>query len=165
MLKKAQSWYAEGLKFQCTMCGNCCTGPSGEIPLLVKDSRKLAKHIGLSHREFQRRYTTISLYGRKRVLKMKPTPDNDGSSDCIFLDRNRIRGKAVCSVHSAKPLQCQAWPFWPSILESEETWKATGEHCPGINRGDQVLPLREVEAKRRLMRGPERKFGMFERGW
>ena len=24
-------WYADGLSFECTMCGNCCTGPPGAV--------------------------------------------------------------------------------------------------------------------------------------
>ena len=28
-MTEAQLWYADGLKFSCTGCGNCCTGSAG----------------------------------------------------------------------------------------------------------------------------------------
>ena len=45
---------------------------------------------------------------------MNPTPGKKKSLDCIFLDREEIPEKAICSAHSAKPKQRQTWP---SILE------------------------------------------------
>ena len=40
-----------------------------------------------------------------------------------------------CVVHAVKPRQCKTYPFWPEILESEQTWKAEGKECPGIGIG------------------------------
>jgi len=165
MFKKDKPWYEKGLKFQCSMCGNCCSGPEGEIPVLLRDRRRLAKHVGVSMRTFNQDYTTISKNTKSRVLKMHPTPGKKESLDCIFLDREKIPGKAICSAHLAKPKQCQAWPFWPSILESEKSWKETGIHCCGVDDGELVLSKKEIENKMRKMKGPEKKFGAFERGW
>ncbi len=165
MLKKDKPWYAEGLRFQCSLCGNCCSGPDGEIPLQEQDSRRLAKYLGLSLRAFKVSYTIISESTNNRVLKMNPTPGDKEGLDCIFLDREQIPGKAVCKAHAAKPKQCQAWPFWPSSLESLESWKEASKHCPGIGQGDGMLTRKEIEKKRRLIKGPEKKFGPFERGW
>ncbi len=57
--------------------------------------------------------------------------------DCIFLDRERVPGKAVCSVYEDRPTQCRTWPFWPEVLESEREWEATKRvtPCPGMGSG------------------------------
>ena len=94
MFKKEKPWYADGLKFQCSMCGNCCSGPEGEIPVLLQDRRRLAKHLGLSLRAFNQHYTTISKNTESRILKMNPTPGKKESLDCIFLDPGKNTGKS-----------------------------------------------------------------------
>ena len=37
-----QPWYAEGLKFTCTQCGNCCTGGPGFVWISREEIRRLA---------------------------------------------------------------------------------------------------------------------------
>ena len=49
--------------------------------------------------------------------------------DCIFWNNG-------CTVYNARPLQCRAFPFWDSVVCSEEAWITTGQACPGINSGD-----------------------------
>lgn len=49
--------------------------------------------------------------------------------DCIFWD-------AGCSVYDARPLQCRAYPFWQSVLESPAAWEAAAGDCPGMNCGE-----------------------------
>jgi uncharacterized protein len=58
--------------------------------------------------------------------------------DCIFLDRKKIRGKAVCSLYDVRPLQCRTWPFWAENLEHRNAWDAAGKSCPGINTGPKT---------------------------
>jgi Fe-S-cluster containining protein len=48
--------------------------------------------------------------------------------DCIFW-------KGGCTVYKARPLQCRTFPFWDSVVCSEEAWNNTGKSCPGINTG------------------------------
>jgi Fe-S-cluster containining protein len=50
--------------------------------------------------------------------------------DCIFW-----KSGEGCSVYESRPLQCRAFPFWASVLEGEESWKAMAEECPGMNSG------------------------------
>ena len=38
-------WYAEGLKFTCSQCGNCCTGGPGYVWISKGDRRVNAKSI------------------------------------------------------------------------------------------------------------------------
>ena len=43
-----------------------------------------------------------------------------------------------CEVHVNKPKPCTHYPFWPSIMESEDRWLRESEHCPGIGKGPEV---------------------------
>ena len=33
--------------------------------------------------------------------------------DCVFLDGEKVPGKAVCRLYGSRPKQCRTWPFWP----------------------------------------------------
>jgi Fe-S-cluster containining protein len=121
------------------MCGNCCSGPSGFV--LVNDTERtaLAARLKISEAEFTARYTTMLPIGRSLIEK--PAPDQTHSAmDCIFLDREKIPGKAVCGVYEDRPRQCRTWPFWNSTLQNPESWARAGRTCPGINKG----PLHEL---------------------
>ena len=163
--RKKQPWYANGLQFRCTMCGNCCSGPGGEIRVSPGECRRLAKSLGLSRNEFKESYTEVAQDGGGIVLKMKPTPGVKKSEDCIFLDRKSIPGRAVCTVHESKPQQCVSWPFWPASLHSAESWKAAGEICPGVRVGGPVYTPKKIDQIRDSMKGLEKSIGPFEQGW
>lgn len=61
--------------------------------------------------------------GREQLsLREKP------GYDCVFWDGG-------CVVYEARPLQCRTFPFWPSVLASEEAWEETAAECPGMGRG------------------------------
>jgi len=56
--------------------------------------------------------------------------------------RERAGGECVmhgpdgrCRVYPCRPLMCRTWPFWPELLESQESWTAAARHCPGMNDG------------------------------
>ena len=38
-----QEWYKDGLAFQCTQCGNCCTGPPGAVWFNDKEAEEMAE--------------------------------------------------------------------------------------------------------------------------
>ena len=38
-------WYADGLKFTCTQCGNCCSGPRGYVWITHEEIIRLAEHL------------------------------------------------------------------------------------------------------------------------
>ena len=50
--------------------------------------------------------------------------------DCIFWE-----GEG-CSVYEQRPVQCSTFPFWATILDSQEAWKDAARDCPGIDRGE-----------------------------
>lgn len=137
-------WYAEGLRFQCTQCGNCCTGPTGFVWFTEEEGQALARKLGVSEENFYRHYAhqvegQWSLNERETVHGM----------DCIFLDRESVPGKAICGVYDARPTQCRTWPFWPENLKSERNWKLVQRNtpCPGMGNGT-LVPVEHIRIQR-----------------
>jgi len=125
----APPWYADGLRFKCTGCGDCCTGAPGYVWLNGADIQRLAAETNLPVAEFESRYVR-SIGVRKSLIELQ-------NGDCIFFD-NKSR---KCQVYGARPRQCRSWPFWDSNLRTPETWEATCESCPGCGKG----PLHQIE--------------------
>lgn len=135
-----------GLRFSCTMCGHCCSGPEGYVLVSEQEVEGLAARIGLSTDEFMRQYTRQTSEGRSLIEK--PAPDGVGR-DCVFLDREKIPGKAVCGVYEDRPIQCRTWPFWNSNLKSEAAWERAKRVCPGMDQGTHytVVEIRVAREK------------------
>ncbi|MEM7629555.1 MAG: YkgJ family cysteine cluster protein [Planctomycetota bacterium] len=132
-----------GLRFSCTSCGNCCSGAPGYVAFTDAEGRAMTQRLGIDIAEFTARYTHLTPEGRS--LREVRTPDGvqgrGGSSyDCVFLDRQTVPGKAICSVYEARPEQCRTWPFWKSVIRSERAWKAASRGCPGIDTGPLHSP-------------------------
>jgi Fe-S-cluster containining protein len=127
------SWFSEGLKFQCTGCGKCCTGSPGYVFLSDTDIQNLAAHLSLQPAEFARKYTRLA-EGQLALI------DQGSSGDCIFLKEKR------CTAYEARPIQCKTFPWWIHLVRSREEWEAAGQHCEGINHPDApVKPAVEIE--------------------
>ena len=119
-----------GLRFTCTMCGNCCSGPEGYVRFTEEEGRRIAARLGVPYEVFVERYTRETAAGRS--LAERPGP---GGLDCIFLDRGRVPERAVCGIYEDRPSQCRTWPFWPRNLGSPRDWARAASRCPGIGRG------------------------------
>jgi len=128
-------WYTEGLAFQCTQCGNCCSGPdTGYVWVEEAEIEQLAVAMDMSDdiNKFERRFV------RQVGLRKSLVEYSDG--DCIFLDPD-TRG---CMVYQSRPIQCRTWPFWDRNLETTTTWEKAAENCPGCNRGN-IYSLESIE--------------------
>lgn len=125
-----------GLRFQCTLCGRCCTGPEGFVLVSDTEADALAARLNLTTPEFLARYTRQTPAGRSLTEK-----DSPFGRDCIFLDREQVPGRAVCGVYQDRPAQCRTWPFWPSNVESPATWARTAATCPGVGTGPRYSPV------------------------
>lgn len=119
-------WYAGGLRFRCTQCGNCCSGAPGYVFLTREEIRRIAAFLGRSD-------GTLSARHLRRVGRRYSLTEDRRSGDCCFLKHEN--GKRVCSIYPVRPLQCRTWPFWDSNLESLQAWEEASETCPGMNRG------------------------------
>jgi Fe-S-cluster containining protein len=153
-------WYADGLKFTCTQCGNCCTGGPGYVWISEVEIARLAEYLKLTPEE------TLSKYCRKTsgrvTLKERRTPE--GNYDCIFLKEQPGPGSAdgsipkrrkTCSVYPVRPLQCRTWPFWPENLWSPEKWKHSGKRCHGMSNGHRHFTLEQIQTLRDAQDWPE----------
>lgn len=131
-----------GLRFACTMCGNCCTGVPGYVLLTDAEAAALARRLGLSLEDFTQRYTRLLEEGRSLTERKTRF-----GYDCVFLDRQKVPGKAVCGVYEDRPAQCRTWPFWPSNLSSRRAWLEAKRKCPGMDAGP-LVPLTQVRVLR-----------------
>lgn len=131
-------WYDPGLAFECTRCGNCCTGAPGYVWVDDEELKKLAAMRGESLREFTAVYT--------RTARGRRTIREKANGDCVFFERG-----TGCTVYANRPKQCRTWPFWDSVIESQETWEKTAEGCPGINRGE-LIPTLEIRRRADVIR-------------
>lgn len=125
-----------GLRFGCTMCGNCCSGPSGYVLVDEAETAALAARLKMDVPAFVETYTHQMLRGRS--LNERRT--ENGSLDCIFLDRETIPGRAICGVYEDRPKQCRTWPFWSSVIKDRASWQRGSKRCPGIGKGTLVSP-------------------------
>lgn len=127
-----QPWYAAGLAFTCTQCGNCCTGAPGVVWVSEEEMRAIAEYRKQSYGEIMIHHTKL-VAGRRSLTEF-------ANGDCTFLDP-KSRG---CTIYPVRPVQCRTWPFWPSNLVSRETWERAKSVCPGIDQG-AFVPLAEIE--------------------
>lgn len=125
-------WYADGLAFACTQCGNCCTGAPGVVWVTEEEIHAIAADRGETYGEILIHHTR--LVGSRRSLK------EFANGDCTFFDGATRR----CTIYSSRPVQCRTWPFWPSNLASPEAWERLKPGCPGIGQGN-LVPLEVIE--------------------
>ena len=153
----SKPWFDEGLSFQCTQCGNCCTGGPGYVWISDDEIDRLAAHLKLSREETLRRHCR-TIRGR---VSLKERRDAKGQYPCIFLTEEVVRdakGRRVlkrgCSIYPVRPLQCRTWPFWDGNLADREAWEAGTRKCPGADRGKSYTP-RQIIALRDAQEWPD----------
>src|SRR5436190_18616750 len=148
-LKIVQPWYADGLSFTCTQCGNCCTGPPGYVEISDVELSRLAEFLKIPRVEVLERYCRPM--GNKVSLKEKR---GRGGWDCIFLEERE--GKRICSIYPVRPLQCRTWPFWDGVLVSRRAWDEATKRCPGMNAPGRSFSREEIEKLRDATDWPEK---------
>jgi Fe-S-cluster containining protein len=131
-------WYADGLRFACRRCGNCCSGKGSVVVVTPREREALARRLGMTVAEFEARHTRVSMDDVVLV-------DDEETGDCEWLER-RADGTTACRVNAAKPDQCRSYPFWPRVVASRESWEAEGRRCRGIGRGEAV-PAAEIDRR------------------
>lgn len=124
----------EGLRFECTRCGECCTsrGEYGYVYLSDGDVVAIARHLGLLPHQFRRRYTFVDEYGWTQLVIQ---------DRCIFLEED-----GSCRVYPVRPVQCRTFPFWSDLVEAGAWTDEAHALCEGVGRGrlyqiDDVKPL------------------------
>ena len=126
------TWYAEGLRFKCTGCGECCTGAPGYVWVSEEEIQTIARHLNLSINEFSQKYLR-RVKGRISLIELPKT------FDCIFLKDKK------CQIYEIRPMQCRTFPWWPQNLKSKEDWKEAARFCEGIQIDAPVVPFDTIE--------------------
>ena len=137
--KGDKPWHHAGLRFECTGCGDCCTGDPGYVWLNKQEIADMAEVLGLSEEEFRSRY--VHDVGVRKSLAER------ANGDCVLFDAKTRK----CTVYKARPRQCRTWPFWDSNLKSPEAWAQTCEVCPGSGKG-KLYSLDQIEEQRKVIR-------------
>ncbi|TWU17383.1 Flagellin N-methylase [Novipirellula galeiformis] len=129
-------WYADGLRFECSQCGDCCSGEPGFVWVNEDEIADLANAMNMDVDSFEHQF--VRQVGANKSLKEYP----DG--DCILLDPETRK----CSVYDSRPIQCRTWPFWDSNLATKKDWNETCSVCPGSGKG-RVFSFAEIEIQRK----------------
>ncbi|MBN1341389.1 MAG: YkgJ family cysteine cluster protein [Phycisphaerae bacterium] len=119
------AWYRKGLRFECTQCGQCCTGEPGYVWVTKEEHRRIARQLGFKDGQLPSKY--IRRVGFRHSLTER------ANGDCIFLKRNG--STAGCEIYEVRPLQCRTWPFWKINTKSPDHWAAAALTCPGMDSG------------------------------
>ncbi len=131
----------EGLRFECTGCGRCCTNQGEYEHVYVGDGeiRELARLLELAPREFKRRYTFVDADGWRQL--------RSSGNSCVFLEPETN----ACRVYAARPIQCRTFPFWRELVRGGRWSAAARELCEGVGRGRRI----SMKAAESLMREME----------
>src|ERR1700728_5456328 len=97
-----EPWYADGLRFTCSQCGNCCSGPPGFIWIGDEELHRLAEHLNMPLTEVRKRYCR-TVGGRTSLREVR---NSAGQHDCIFLQDRRTTDRQgvahvqrMCSIY------------------------------------------------------------------
>ena len=124
-------WYHHGLRFECTGCGNCCTGEPGYVWVNDAEIAELAQAVHMDKTPFEAKYVR-RVGAHASLIEL-------ANGDCIFFDALTRR----CTLYQARPRQCRTWPFWESTVSAPEDWEETVSACPGCGQGS-LVPAEEI---------------------
>jgi shikimate kinase/Fe-S-cluster containining protein len=140
-----EPFYRNGLRFSCKRCSACCRAGPGFVFLSKADLLSISLKLDMKPDEFIQVYCRwVDWDGGARLSLKEKT-----SLDCVFW-------KDGCLIYEARPIQCRTYPFWESMLDSEEVWKCTTEGCPGAGSGnllsgEYIESCMELERSTRIL--------------
>lgn len=132
IVEQENPWYQDGLRFECTGCGQCCTGSPGYTWVSIKEIMEIADYLKISIDEFSKKY--LRIVGDKISLL-----EHQVTFDCVFLKDKK------CQIYPVRPTQCRTFPWWPKNLKSLEDWKDAAKHCEGISFQAPVVPFAKIQ--------------------
>ncbi len=120
-MTQSRKFFKDGIRFECTRCGHCCTGEPGSIFVNSGEIQNIREYLGMEEAAFEQ--------GCLRPMPGGFSIREKENGDCIFYT------EGGCSIHDLRPVQCRTYPFWFSTMRSEEQWLKTCAECPGIGQG------------------------------
>jgi Fe-S-cluster containining protein len=157
----------EKLKFECTMCGDCCRNHI--LPVTAEKLARISNTTGRSTRSLYFVFKELPGADTPNYLSLRRKITKNGL-ECIFLKNN------LCSLHTIdpelKPENCKHVPY-NLIIENETTgWStndkkdckymakiADSEHpvyfavsdsCPGVGTGGELTKQKQEELKKAM---------------
>ena len=130
----AKPWYAEGLRFSCLRCGDCCRGEPGFVWISDDEIKAAARCLGLPAAQFHRKYVRKA-FGRLSLIEL-------AGGDCIMWS------PGGCKIYPARPVQCRTFPFWAEYILSPQGWETAHKRCPGVGAG-KLHTVEEIRQKLR----------------
>ena len=131
-------WYKDGLRFECTQCGKCCTGAPGYVWVNRDELQAIADFLGEPLEQVQKLHARA--VGLRRTLREK------ANGDCVFYDRDQ-----GCTIYPVRPRQCRTWPFWDSNVRTPAHWDKTCQICPGSGQG-QLISAEEITQRLKVIK-------------
>jgi len=121
-------WWQAGVRFTCLPnCGRCCDEPNGLVYLTKEDAKRISKSMNKDTKKWLEEDARKTHDGRF-VLK------STQKGTCIYIEDDKS-----CKIHSVKPAQCSAFPFWGENVRDDPSWRKTIEICPGLVHPDAIL--------------------------
>ena len=111
-------------RFECKMCGQCCTRRDEAIILSGVDIYYASKELGITINEFMKKYIHAHIGSRSRVPVITLKENSDGK--CSLMADNK------CSVHNNKPTVCAIYPLGRMQDNDEHIYFIQPMDCPGI---------------------------------
>ena len=91
------AWYAGGLRFQCTQCGDCCSGSEGYVWVNQEEIDGMARRVGMEPAAVEAAH--VKRVGVRRSRKERP------NGDCVLLDEKTRK----CTAYEERPRHCTTW--------------------------------------------------------
>jgi len=128
-------------RFQCTGCGQCCTGDPAQhyVEVSREEQRRIYQHLGIKARQFRKQYIETAEDDSEGIRLLD-------SGRCPFLKKDN-----KCAIYNVRPNQCLTYPFWPELLASPGNWEQEKARCEGIGRGP-VISEQEIDIKLAIIR-------------
>jgi uncharacterized protein len=114
-------FFDDGIHFTCRQCGACCTGAPGVIRVSDMEIEAMAAFLNLPIDRFMATAVRPVDHGFSLC-------EHEADGSCVFYEDG-------CMVYPVRPRQCRTYPFWFSVLRSEDRWRQVARQCPGIGRG------------------------------
>ena len=137
-----EEWYAEGLQFECTLCGACCTGPPGLVEFTRAEGIRMARALGLTFREFLLRYARRTPEGWAQVAEYCRTVGTVLAADPGSAWAQGADGQAPLDAALGADLDVSESPDNPSLVARGTS--TAGDAALGAVRhaAEGVIPFR-----------------------
>jgi Fe-S-cluster containining protein len=122
---------APRVQYDCRKCPAYCCSIYGVVEVTDRDLARLAKHLGVSQRVAEERFT--KRYDGQRVLRRRR--DELLGEACRFLDE-KTRG---CTIYDGRPKACRDYPGKPRCAYFEMI-----EFEREIQQDPDVIPLIQI---------------------